>query len=73
MKVQELVQHLGGPSVVAKALDVSSEAVCNWYSRGIPRGRHLQLWQLAQAAGIEWQPPQTEGLTLAPALSAIAA
>ena len=66
MLVRELVHALGGATVVGRALGVSSVAVCNWYTKGIPRGRHLALWTLCRARGIAWQPPGADALLAQP-------
>lgn len=67
LSARELVRQLGGATAIAHQLGVSAQAVTNWYRDGIPRRHHLALWQLAQAKGLAWRPPGTEGLTLAPA------
>lgn len=72
--VRDLVRQLGGPQNVAQRLGVTGQAVGNWQLRGaIPRRHHLALWQMAQRAGLEWQPPGTDGLALAPIQPAQAA
>jgi hypothetical protein len=67
---RDLVHQLGGPSAIATRLGISAQAVSNWYSAGIPKAHHLRLWQMAQAAGLDWRPPGTDGITLAPAAPA---
>ena len=66
LTVRELVRRLGGATQVGKAIGVSSEAVCNWYTAGIPRSRHVQLWTLCRARGIAWQPPGADALLAQP-------
>jgi hypothetical protein len=69
--VRDLIRQLGGPAAVARVFGVTTEAVCNWQMRGaVPKAHHLRLWQMAQAAGLDWRPPGTDGITLAPAAPA---
>ena len=66
MTLTELINALGGPSVVAKACgNVNPSAVTNWVRRGaIPAQRHIAVWQMAQDAGLAWAPPKAERLQL---------
>jgi hypothetical protein len=67
LTVRELVRQLGGPASVGRKLGVTAEAICNWQARGaVPKARHLDVWRLAQAAGLSWRPPGADGLALAP-------
>jgi hypothetical protein len=67
MTNRELIRGLGGPKTLGEALGLSPQAVCNWYATGVPKAHHLAVWRMAQAAGLNWQPPGTEGIALAPA------
>ncbi|CAB4128009.1 hypothetical protein UFOVP99_4 [uncultured Caudovirales phage] len=62
MTVRELIRQLGGAAQVGKALGVSSVAVCNWYTKGLPRSRHVELWGLCRAKGVAWKPPGADGV-----------
>ena len=64
---QELVEKLGGPSIVAGICGVKSpSAVTNWLARGnIPAEYHITLWRVANEKGIDWAPPGATGLRLA--------
>ena len=64
-QTRELIRALGGPSRVARQLAISPQAVTNWYRDGVAARHHLRLWAMAQAAGLDWRPPNTEGLKLA--------
>jgi hypothetical protein len=67
LTVRELVRQLGGPASVGRKLGVTAEAICNWQARGaVPKARHLDVWRLAQAAGLSWRPPGADGLALTP-------
>lgn len=39
----KLVSHFGGPSAAAEALRVRPQVVDNWKTRGLPRGRALDI------------------------------
>lgn len=66
--IRDLLRGLGGPKAVALRIGVTPQAVTNWQMRAfIPQRHHLQLWRMAQAAGLDWQPPGTEGIALSPA------
>lgn len=72
--IRDLVRQLGGAQQVADRVGVTPQAVTNWQMRGaIPRRHHLAIWQMAQRARLEWQPPGTDGLALAPIQPAQAA
>jgi hypothetical protein len=65
MTVRELVEALGGPAAVGRSFGISTEAVCQWTAaNAVPRARRLDVWALAQRAGLAWRPPGGEGLTL---------
>ena len=65
--VRELVRQLGGPAKIGRELRVTPEAISNWSRLDrIPPGRMLDVWRLAQAAGLSWRPPGADGLALAP-------
>lgn len=67
LTVRDLIRQLGGPATVGRQLGVTAEAICNWQARGaVPKARHLDVWRLAQAAGLSWRPPGADGLALAP-------
>lgn len=63
----DVLTALGGPAVVARHCGVSAQAVCNWRRLGVPPARHAKLFELAQAAGIDWRPRGFERLALTPA------
>lgn len=43
--IEELIEELGGPSVLAHALDMSQSAVSQWIVRqNIPGGWHMRLY-----------------------------
>lgn len=43
MTDSELIDALGGPSAVAKLLEVTPQAVSQWRDKGIPRARRMYL------------------------------
>jgi DNA-binding transcriptional regulator YdaS (Cro superfamily) len=43
MTDSELIDALGGPSAVAKLLEVTPQAVSQWREKGIPRARKMYL------------------------------
>lgn len=53
--IGEIVDVLGGPTEVARELDLEGPAaVCNWPLRGyIPRGWHLVLYLKLKALGYD--------------------
>jgi hypothetical protein len=68
LSVHDLVRALGGTTQVAQLLNVRPSAVSNWQARGtVPQRHRFTLWQMAKARNLAWQPPGTEGMTLAPA------
>jgi hypothetical protein len=65
--IADLVRDLGGPAKLARELDVSTNAVCNWQARNsVPHRHRMAVWRLAQAAGLSWRPPGADGLALTP-------
>jgi hypothetical protein len=65
VSTRDLIQRLGGPGSVARAVGVSAAAVSNWIARdAIPADRHLTLWRLAVQRGVEWTPPAASGFRL---------
>lgn len=58
MDVADLIAGLGGHQRVSARLGLGKSAVGMWVTRAdIPREHHLALWEMALAAGLEWQPP----------------
>lgn len=43
MNDSDLIDKLGGPTVVAKLLEVTPQAVSQWRDKGIPRARMMYL------------------------------
>ena len=43
MSDSDLIDKLGGPSAVAKLLEVTPQAVSQWRDKGIPRARMMYL------------------------------
>ncbi len=42
--LEKAVQHYGGnQSALARALGVTSMTICNWFSRGVPAERAVQI------------------------------
>ena len=67
MDLREVITALGGPAEVAPRLGVRPGAVATWSWRNRLPARHaLPLWIIADQAAINWRPPGTEGLSLAP-------
>jgi hypothetical protein len=68
MDTGELIEALGGPTVVAADLGFRIARVGNWTMRGaIPREHHLAVWRVAMRKNVAWTPPDADGLVLAPA------
>jgi hypothetical protein len=64
MNARELVDALGGPARLGRALGVSIPAICKAYTHGFPARHHLSLWRMAKRAGLPWRPPGADGLDL---------
>ena len=61
----KLIEHLGGPSAVARLCRVTASAVTNWVRRGaIPAEHHVALWREAVSNDIDWTPPGAADLVL---------
>ncbi len=43
MNDSDLIDKIGGPTVVAKLLEVTPQAVSQWRDKGIPRARMMYL------------------------------
>ena len=66
MQLRAVIAALGGPTKVAARLCVRADTVSMWSVRNRLPARHsVPLWLLADAAGLDWRPPGTEGLSLA--------
>jgi hypothetical protein len=69
--VSDLVEQLGGPKAVGKALQLPLGVVANWsYRNQVPTRHHLALWAFAQRKNVDWRPPGAEGLALPPFIRA---
>lgn len=64
MNTRELVDALGGPARLGRALGVTIPAICKAYTHGFPPRHHLALWRMAKRAGLPWRPPGADGLDL---------
>lgn len=63
--IRDLIEQLGGPSIVASRCRIGASAVSNWSARKAISGEHLlTVWAMAVEAGIDWAPPGTTGLML---------
>lgn len=63
MDASEIIRALGGPSKLAARLSLPGNTVAYWGHRNrIPAERWLEIWRMAIAAGLDWQPPGAEGL-----------
>lgn len=68
--IEELVEALGGPTVLGDEFGITQEAVSNWSTRvNIPGGWHVQLYAMARRKGLTVNPKvfnltekQVEGL-----------
>lgn len=61
--VDDLIEALGGDTVVASEFDISQPAVAAWKIRkDIPGGWHLRLWAWAKREGLTVD-PKVFGLT----------
>ncbi len=47
-----ILDNLGGEASVAKSLGCGMSAISNWKARGIPKGRKLDLLDLADEKGV---------------------
>ncbi len=57
MTIRDLIFALGGTAALARALDLSPQAISNWSRRGaIPARRHYQVARLARALGLHIDP-----------------
>jgi hypothetical protein len=52
MNADEVIDALGGNSVIAKAIGVGRSAISMWRATGIPTARCLVLAQLARDRGV---------------------
>lgn len=67
MRVRALIKALGGPTVVAEALGQRVATVGNWSLRNaIAPEHHIAVWRLATEKGVDWRPPDADGLVLTP-------
>jgi hypothetical protein len=65
VRVDQLIDDLGGAAAIAAACRVSLPAVYNWQARNeVPSRHRLTLWRLAKERGLDWRPPGAEGLDL---------
>lgn len=65
MTLADLIERLGGTTAVARAVNVTVPAVCNWVARETTPPRHaIALWTMAKRAGLPWRPPGCDGLDL---------
>jgi transcriptional regulator with XRE-family HTH domain len=63
MMIRDLMRGLGGQAEVARRLGVTRAAVSHWVAAdALPRDRHVQVWQMALDAGLDWTPPGAEAL-----------
>ncbi|WP_291295841.1 hypothetical protein [Elioraea sp.] len=68
MDVRTAIDRLGGPSVVAERVRANVKQVWAWGSRdSVPAEFQVPFWEACKAAGVNWAPPRSGGLTLAPA------
>lgn len=44
--IQKLIKHLGSNAEVARRFEISREAVRQWYERGIPTDRALDIEEM---------------------------
>jgi len=58
MKTQDAVNHFGGRSALAKALDISYAAVAQW-GEYVPKSRQYELWAMTGGAlAVDRKTPQ---------------
>lgn len=58
MDAAQLIKDLGGPAKLAAALGAPANTIAYWGHRNkIPADRWLEVWRLALAAGLDWEPP----------------
>ncbi len=63
MRIRDLINALGGPSVVAAEVGLTVAAVGNWSLRNnLPADYHAPIWRMARKAKVNWTPPGFEGL-----------
>ena len=63
--LSDLIEQLGGPTVVAARRGITPPAVTNWVSRGQVAAEHrIALWGMAVDAGLDWKPEGAEDLEL---------
>ncbi len=61
MKQVDLIQRFGGPTLLARAMGVTTACITNWYRRGIPDGAKWRLLLLARERGIDLTVEDLEG------------
>lgn len=55
--IDELIERLGGPTVIGEKFGISQEAVSNWSVRGnIGGSRHVQLLAMTRRKGLSVNP-----------------
>ena len=58
MTIDDLIDALDGPAVLAAELRIKPNAVSMMKARGsIPPRHHMALWRLAKERGVDWAPP----------------
>lgn len=52
MQHTEIIEHLGGPYVIARKLRMAPSTVWRWKSKGIPLGYWPRIQRLGKAKGL---------------------
>lgn len=50
--LDDILHQLGGERPVAEFIGCGQPAISNWKSRGVPRGRWIDLIDMAQSLGV---------------------
>lgn len=63
--LDDILERLGGDGEVAAFMRITAPAISNWKSRGIPKGRWVDLIRMAEAKAVPLELSDVEAAHLA--------